>query len=138
MKNEKTIQALRTLHEALYLKDAVDKPLLDAADYIEKASKQVSIFLYIFQQIRNLEVKTGFVIVLQFAAHPSGNLAMVFRAHNPRTSVESPPISDVILMSEVEDNSQVIPRLEVLFTEIHKALNSLQVINPKKMLEVIH
>lgn len=114
------------------------KTLNETIVTLESLEQQIPILHYVYQQIKSLELKTGFVIVLQFATHPSGNLAMIFRAHNPRTSVEAPPISDVIFLQEVENNADVIPRFEVLFENIHKALHSIQTINPKKMMEVIH
>ena len=135
---EELTKKLRVLHNALAAEDTTDTPLSDAADYIEKVSKQLPIFHFIYQQIKNLELKTGFVIALQFTTHPSGNIAMVFRAHNPRTGIEAPSIADVIMMSEVEDNNQVVSRLEVLFTEIHKALNSIHPINPRSLIEIVH
>ena len=86
-----------------------------------------SIMLYIFRELKNIEMRTGFITVVQFATHPTGNLAMVFRAHNPRTGQEY-TIPDVILLSEVECNDVVNERLDVLFRTINDALNQIQVI----------
>ena len=112
--------------------------LQKSGELLLKMSEQVPILIYIYEQIKLFNEKTDYVIVLQFSVHPSNNLAVVFRAYNPRLHVEAPPISDVIMLSEIEDNTNVIPRLEELFSTIHKALNSIQVVNPTNSMEVIH
>ena len=89
--------------------------------------KEKSILLHIHQKVKELELKTGCVAVLQFAVHPEG-MAMILRAYLPKMDKEY-SFPDVIHLNEVEKNEQEIGRIDVLFDEIHKALNSIQVVS---------
>lgn len=84
------------------------------------------ILLHINKKVKELERKTKGVVVLQFAEHPQG-MAMIARVYLPSMDKEY-SFPDVVLLHEVEKNEQEIKRIDVLFDEIHKALNSIQVI----------
>ena len=96
----------------------------------EDIPKPQSILHHIHNQLKTLELKTGCVIVLQFAVHNQG-LAMILRAYVPSLQKEH-TFPDMLLLSEIETNEDQINRIDVLFDAIHKALNELQIVNPKE------
>lgn len=85
-----------------------------------------SIMQHIHTKLKEVELKTGFVTVLQFAVHPQG-IAMILRAYSTKLEKEY-SIPDAVFLSEVQSNGNEIKRINVLFDEIHKALNSIQII----------
>jgi hypothetical protein len=90
---------------------------------------RIPLMIHIRNRIKRLEQAINGVVALQFAEHPEG-LSMVIRVYLPATTREY-VYPDVILPFELIKGNEECERVNVLFDLIHKALESVQVVQDK-------
>lgn len=115
---------------------ATEKAHIKLKEVVEMLQKEIeppsavptSILDHIHKRVLEVERAVKCVCVLQFAIHPAG-MAMILRCYRDFVEREY-SFTDVITASEMAHGAgeKEIERIDVLFNEIHKALNSVQVI----------